>query len=258
MMHKLIVGTVLGIAMAMLPSSRADDQATSTAVIERHLKAVGGEEKLAKIKAATWKDKGKFFGLGDEGIDYTAETSALGTTKRKMSIQGEVANEKFSVVIVVSGDKGWTKTEDEVEDMDKEELDEQKEQMFADWTAFINPSALKTDAFKLSPLGEIKIEDRPMIGVKATAKGRRDMNLYFDKETGLLRKTEWQVKDTDGNVGGGEVQQEVLLSEYKDFDGVKVATKVSVKWAGKPYVESEQSDFQFHDKLDDAVFAKPD
>ncbi len=80
----------------------------------------------------------------------------------------------------MNGDQGWTKTDDEVEDMDKENVDEQKEQLFADWTAFINPVALKTDAFKLAPLGETKVEDRTLVGVRASAKGRRDMNLYFD------------------------------------------------------------------------------
>jgi hypothetical protein len=255
-----LIGTLLFVSLTFTlnSNSRADDQAAAKEIIAKAIKAQGGEEKLAKIKAITFKDKGKYFGLGEEGIDYTSETSFSGPTKRKIAVEGEIEQEKFTMTILVNGDKGWNKTDDEVEEMEKEELDEHIEQMWADWNVFINPVALKSDAFKLSSLGEMKVEDKAVVGVKASCKGHRDLNLYFDKETGLLRKTEWQVKDIDGTAGGGEVQQEVFLSDYKDFNGVKVATKTVTKWAGKPYVESEISEFQVVEKLDDSVFAKPE
>ena len=51
-------------------AARAEEKADSKAVIEKAIKAAGGEEKLAKFKAATFKMKGKWYGMGD-GIDYT-------------------------------------------------------------------------------------------------------------------------------------------------------------------------------------------
>jgi hypothetical protein len=181
MFRMFLALVALGGVAGLTTQDRADDDAAAKASVEKHIKAIGGEEKLAKVKAATWQDTGKFFGLGEAGIEYTGDTNVSGPTKRRLTVQGEIDNEKFTMLIIVGGDKGWTKTGDEVEEMDKEELDEQKEQMFADWAVFVNPAVLKTDAFKLSPLGEIKVEDRPLVGVKASSKGHRDLNLYFDK-----------------------------------------------------------------------------
>jgi hypothetical protein len=258
-MSRIFTGfLILGLSALLSSNGRADDNAPAKAVIEKAIKAVGGEEKLSKIKAATWKDNGKFYGFGEDGIDFTSSTTSLGTTKRAMAIEGSVAGEKFDVRIIVSDKGGWTKTGDEVEEMDDEELTEQRQQMFADWHAFINPLALKSEKFKVTPLGDMKIEGRDTVGVRVTCKGQKDMNLYYDKETGLLAKTEWQVKDTDGLVGGGEVQQEAWVSDYKEFNGIKLPTKSVVKWAGKKYVESESSDYQLVEKLEGDPFVKPE
>jgi hypothetical protein len=39
---------------------RADDQSAAEALIDKAVQAMGGETKLAKLRAATWKAKGTF------------------------------------------------------------------------------------------------------------------------------------------------------------------------------------------------------
>src|SRR5262249_9165742 len=62
----------VALAVAAAGAARADDQADLRKVIDKAIKAMGGEEKLAKYKAETFKMKGKFYGMG-EGIDYTGQ-----------------------------------------------------------------------------------------------------------------------------------------------------------------------------------------
>ena len=131
------------------------------------------------------------------------------------------------------------------------ELAEAKEEAYGEWVATLLP--LMDKAFTLAPLGEIRVDQRPAAGVKVSRVGRRDVNLYFDKATGLLVKIEARVKDDDGQ----EVTEETFLSDYRDVQGTKQAMKTTVKRDGKPYLESEVTECRLAEKLDDGVFAKP-
>jgi hypothetical protein len=237
--------------------ARADDQADAKAIIDKAIKAMGDEAKLTKYQGATWKGKGKFYGLGGEGLDYTGDWAFQGASKYRVVIDLDVMGQKVQQTIVVNGDKGWVKLNNDTKEMDKEMLAEQQEQMFANWHAFSMPAALKGKQFELSTLGETEIDKRKAVGVRAASKGHRDLNLYFDKETGLPIKDEWRVKDVQGLAGGKEVTQEVYLSDYKDVQGFKMPMKVVLKWDGKPYVDAELSDYKMEEKLDDDLFAKP-
>jgi hypothetical protein len=253
-LHPIIVaGVILGIT----GSSRADDPAEARAVLDKAIKALGGEAKLGKIKAATWKGKGKFYGLGGEGIDYTGDWSFQGTRQFRVVLEIVVNGQNIKQTIVLNGDKGWIKINDTVMDMDKEMLTEQQEQLHANWAAYVMPLALADKSFNLSLIGKMEIDKRPAIGIRAASKGHRDLNLYYDQETGLLVKGEWRVKDVQGLQGGKEVTQEVFVSDYKDTEGIKVAQKVIIKWDGKLYVDALMNDLQFEEQLGEEVFAKP-
>ena len=89
---------------------------------------------------------------------------------------------------------------------------------------------------------------------KVSSKGHRDVDLYFDKATSVLVKTETRVKD-DGS--GQEVTEENFPSEYKDVQGVKHAMKFVVKRDGKLFLEGEATDCTLSEKLAADVFAKP-
>src|SRR5207248_11447730 len=103
------------------------------------------------------------------------------------------------------------------------------EQGYAGWVATLLP--LKDKAFTLTTIGEVEVEKRPALGVKVSSKGHRDVDLYFDKESGLLVKTETRLKDE----GGQEVMAETFLRDYKDVEGTKHAMKFAVHRDGKLY-----------------------
>ena len=244
---------VAAVALTLAPlSARADDAADARAVVEKAIKAHGGQENLAKFKGSAVTFKGTFHGMGD-GIPMSGTVTSFGADKQKVDIVVEAGGQKIPVVIVLAGDKGWTKAADQLTEMDKDKVAEAKEQAYAAWVATLAPLADK-EKFKLSTTGEFDVGKKKAVGVKVSSKGHRDVDLYFDKETGLLVKTETRVKD---DATGNEMTEEGFPSDYKDFQGTKQATKFTVNRDGKLYMEGEASDVQLLEKADEGTFAKP-
>jgi hypothetical protein len=230
---------------------RADDQAELKALVDKAIKVTGGEEKLAKYKAATWKAKGTFHGMG-MAIPFTGDWAVQWPDQFRVAIVIEIDNMKFTFATVLSGDKGWRKLQDDVQELDKEQLADQKEERHAAYLTTLLP--LKSKDVTLSSLGESKVNDKPALGIKVAQKGYRDVNLFFDKASHLLVKTESRVKD---DMTGQEVNQEAFYSDYKEAEGIKHPTKVVLKREGKVFVEAESSEYKVMEKLDRKVFDKP-
>jgi hypothetical protein len=233
------------------PVSAADGDAR--AAVEKAVKAVGGLDRLARFPAMTWKGKGKFYGLGEE-VEFSAESAAAMADRMRSDINFEVKAMKIQYVMAVNGDKGWSKADGAVVDMDAETLAEEKANLYASWVARVWP-LLKDPAFQLTPLGESKVGDRAVVGVKVSRKDRRDVSLFFDKDTGLLLKCEVRARDVGG--GGNEFAQETLYGDYQETDGVKWPRKVTINRDGRRFVEIEVQERKLLEKLDDKVFAKP-
>jgi hypothetical protein len=237
--------------LGVFGTARADDQADLKKVIDKAIQAVGGEAKLAKFNALTFKGKGKFYGMG-EGIDYTGEWSVQQPDKLRFQFD---SGGNFTLVRVVNGDKIWMKIagQEAMAVDDKDEIAEAKEAAYAGWVATLLP--LKDKGFTFAALGEVKVDDKPAVGVRVSHQGHRDVNLFFDKNKGWLVKTETVVKDLMG--GGGEVTQETLFSEYKEVNGTQRFLKIVINRAGKKFVDADISEIEPKEKLDDSVFGKP-
>ncbi len=244
------------LAVAAGGAARADDQADLRKVIDKAIKAMGGEEKLAKYKAETFKMKGKYYGMG-EGIDYTGEFQVQEPDKFRVQIDGDINGMKVNFFTqVVNGDKVWEKSagEEAKEVTDKDELAEVKEERNARKAESLLP-LIKDKAYQLASLGDVKVNDKPAVGIRVAHKGFRDVNLFFDKDSGLPVKVERVVKSKEA--GGKEETQEELLSDYKDKDGIMHPMKLVINRDGKKYVDGEITEIERKEKIDDAVFAKP-
>jgi hypothetical protein len=246
-----IVCLAAALAVVTAGAARAEEKKDDAkALIEKAIKAAGGEAKLAKFNAVTFKGKGKFYGMGD-GVDYTGEWSVQKPDKMRV----EIKSGDFTFTQVVNGDKVWRKIGDNAEEVtDKDAVKEAKENMYAEGVASLLP-LVKDKGYEFAALGEVKVADKPAVGVRVSHKGHRDVNLFFDKDSGLLVKSEATVKDE--MTGGKEETQETLYSDYKEIGGAKHATKVVINRDGKKYIDAEMSDYEPKEKLDDKVFEKP-
>jgi hypothetical protein len=244
-----VVSLLLGAVRAV----QSGDEGNARAIIDKAIKASGGEANLSKQKAFIIKGTGTFYGLG-EGLPFTGEWSMRLPNQMRATIESKANGQAFRMVRVLNADKGWIKINDDVANaMSKDELDEEREELYGDLVATLVP--LKDKAFKLGALGEVKVEGRDAVGVRVSRKDHRDVSLFFDKDSGLLVRTENRVKDVEN--GGKELTQEALMSDFRTVEGVKHAMKTLIKRDGKRFVEVEWTDFRLVDKLDDSVFAMP-
>jgi hypothetical protein len=108
---------------------------------------------------------------------------------------------------------------------------------------------LKDPANSVSWAGETKVGDRAAMCIwivnKVPKEGKKQ-KWYFDKEHGLILKTET-----------AELDRETVRSDYKLFNGVSFPLKLTTKVKGQVSGVWEVSQLEIVDKLDATVFEKP-
>lgn len=236
---------ILGMLFALSGPARSGEDKDARAIIDKAIKAVGGEAKLAKLKAMTWKEKGTYYGMGD-GLPYKGIYAVQWPGQFRMEIEGVFT-------IVLNNDKGWTEAGGTVTEMTKEQVALQMQSQRAGWIASLVPLAEKE--FKLKSLGEAQVGKKTANVVQVSHKDYPDVKLYFSKETGLLVKSEFRTKAPEMQLK--EVTQSAYYSDHRDVDGLKMPFKLEVKHDDKIFVEAEMSDVKLPGKLDAKVFAKP-
>src|SRR5947209_11610923 len=95
----------------------AEDEAK--AIVDKAIKALGGEEKLSKVKVATWKGKGKI-NFGGSDSEFTNQLIVQGLDHSRSEFESEIMGNKFKAVTVLAGDKGWRKVGDMEMELDKD------------------------------------------------------------------------------------------------------------------------------------------
>jgi hypothetical protein len=249
----------------------AQDEAVKSQ-IANVLKAHGGEEKLRNLKTFTMRVKISstsqtqefhfFIQHPDQARGEMKFDKFMGfQTPQGTIVQNLTESHKF--VVVRNGEKRWQKVNDG-------EATEGGGPAEESWK-FIGPRAmlrLKDPAMKVSLLGERMAGDTAAIlGDRAAicvGLARRDgekfvplypligmqvneVRLYFDKDTGLLLKEEWDY---------GSTPFENFFTDYKVFNGIPVAQKIVQRTEGAVTYRTEV-EFNIVDKLDANLFQKP-
>jgi hypothetical protein len=246
---RTILTLAFAVALLVPAAGRADEQADVQKIIDKAIQAHG--EKAGKGKASVFKMKGKIHVAGQD-FDYTGEFKTQQPNQTRMDLTLDVGGQTVEFVQALNGDKGWKSAAGNVEDLNKDELHEAKENAYANYVSRLRP--LKEKGYKLSALGEKKVGERAAVGIKVAHEGHSDISMYFDKEKALLLATERRVKDP---MTGQELTQETIFADYKPVDGVQQPHKMTINRDGKPYVEGEISDFKHLDEIDGSTFAKP-
>jgi hypothetical protein len=234
------------LALVMFGTARADDQ-DAKSIVDKAIKALGGEEKLAKVAAYSWKSEGTVNFNGNEN-DFNSHVTVKGLDH----FRRESGNDNFHIVVVLAGDKGWRKFGDDFNELEGDALANEKRGVYLQVIP-ITMVALKEKGFKYETAGEEKVGDKPALILKITGPDGKDFTLSLDKESGVPVKQVARVRGFQGQ----ETTSETTFDDYKDFDGIKKATKIEVKRDGETFQKMKVTDFKVLDKVEPETFTEP-
>jgi hypothetical protein len=240
---------VLVLVAGVWTPARGDDKDTS-AILDRAIKALGGEEKLGKVRAASWKTKGTINIMNNDN-DITTRTVVRGLDHYRLDFEGDFGGNKVEGATVVAGDKGWRKIGADTTELDKEGVANEKRTAYLSVIP-LTVLPLKGKDFKVEPAGEEKVGGKAAVGVKVTPADGKEFRLYFDKESGLPVKL---VARVAGFMG--EFLEERTYGDYKEMAGIRKATKYTATRDGAKYLDLQLTDFEVLDKVDPKTFTEP-
>jgi hypothetical protein len=249
-MRKLAVLSVAGFLCLSL-ALNAGQQDDIKALVKKAIKAQGGAKNLAKQKGLHAKASGTLDFMNN--LKITTETFYQDPDKFKNVVEVEINNMNVSVIQVFNGKKFWINAMGKtIELKDKKDIAELKETLYAD--NLTNLVGLMDKGVTLAPLGEVKVKDKAAIGIRASSKGHRDVNLYFDKKTHMLVKSEARTVDFQTKQ---EVSQEKYYSDYKEVGGVQQPGKLIIHQDGKRHITLDITSVTYVERHEDSVFAEP-
>jgi hypothetical protein len=247
---------LLGIAFwAILTSGlgtsiQADDE-IAKATLDKAIKALGGEEKLAKVEAFTWKSKGKFIINGNHH-NFKSHVTVQGLDQYRSEFEGEFNGNTVKGVTVLKGGKGWRKFGDQLTEMNEDQVANEKRSIYL----MVIPTTLvtlKDKKFEIGTVSEEKVGDKQAIGIKGKGPDGKDFTIYFDKESGVPIKLVARMTGFTGE----DFTMETSFANYKDFEGIQKATKIESKRDGEKFLEAELTEYKVVDKVDASTFDQP-
>lgn len=221
------------------PATSNADLPAAEAVIAKYIKALGGEEAIRRHTSRT--DKG---------------TVTMGGVSGDMVIQSAAPNRKVSVFTAAGvgtiregfdGAKGWRLSPQGNAMLEGEALADR-----ARTSDFYGPLNLLKD-YTVRVIGQEPIDGRPAhrLGlIHKQTPGGPEQFMLFDAESGLLVK-----RIAERQSAAGPIVIETVISDYKEFDGVKVATKIAAGFMGQQQIMTIDS-VEF-DNVPDSAFDIP-
>jgi hypothetical protein len=250
-MRTLMISTgMVALLLGGAGGATAQEEA-ARAILERAVKAHGGAEALGRLKAERIKFKGSLV-LRGHSVPFTDETTVQLPSQYKHVIETNDGVDKHTILQLINGDKIHIAIDGKAISPDAALRSEIRTGIELRRAQRLLP-LLEDKSYQLAPLDELKVNDRPALGVRVTGRGRKEMRLYFDKELGLLVRAEFPLEDGKGK----QVRQHFFFGDYKDFNGYRRYTKVKVYRDGKQVMEAELLEAKTFDKIDDSEFAQP-
>jgi hypothetical protein len=246
---------LLSLLLLAAPSAFAQDASaampSAREVIDRHAKACNLTEVLAQKHSMHVLGK---FSMAAMGIEGTAEIWSAKPAMRKTSM---VMGNFGQMVTGYDGKVAWM-THPMVGARIAKGTELLQSRLEADWNAALKTGgqyeSLRTvgrESFEGKECWKVEVVAKPLEGMdpQATLEARTSFE-YYEIEGGLLIGTKGK---QESDLGSGPFTQ--IFSDYKDFGGMRMATKTTVRQSGQEIVL--QLDSVEFDTLDEAFFKLP-
>jgi hypothetical protein len=217
---------------------------SAASILDRYVNAIGGSERLTKLRSFT--AKGTYQGYGDAD-KRPVEMYAKAPAQRATIVHGPDGDSSM----IYGGGAAWLAapiTERPVPVQALAAGDLQAARLEAELTF---PARIK-QAFTTWRVGPpYMIDDRDVYVVQGSGAGRGMATFYFDKESGLLVRL---VRYADSPVG--RIPMQTDYADYRDVAGVKLPFKWTSTWLDGRYT-IELTDVRPNTAISAATFGKP-
>jgi hypothetical protein len=237
-----------GLLCLGLVAARAQSQAQT--ILEQAIAAHGGEKNLTNLKAGYLQSQGTAYLPGPVSISNLTVYQLPDRLKQIQEINGPT--QKLRLVTGFAQGKAWMTINGQNREVDKKILTEIGEALHL--LRVNRLVALREKPFRLSPLPEVKVNNRSAQGLRVSLAGHRDVDLYFDRETHLLVSLAHRVPDVRS---GNEVTEVRLYSDYHSVNGLQEPKKVIIWRDGQKFLEGEVTEAQILEKVDTKIFENP-
>lgn len=224
-------------------SAKGQADPKAHAVIDRYIKAIGGEEALKKIETRVAKGE---MAMPAQGLSITITMSQK--APNKVLVEQSIAG-LMDATQAFNGTKGWSKDSllgfRELEGAELEQLKRESN--------IRRELNLKKDYPVMKLLPDEEIDGRKMRVIEAEDEDGRQERWHFDAETNLLAKMKSKV-----SLGAqGEIEVTIVTKDYQEFDGVQIPMTSEIKnpaFSATMKLKSVEHDVP----LDDKMFEAPD
>ena len=214
-------------------------------VIEKYLKAIGGEQKAAALTSIVGKGTFQTYGIPTKyAMDFYAKAPA-----QKSLVVHNLAD--ADLIDTFDGREAWVSESTQLAPFKIMERTGGEVDGMKLTASLMFPAQIKKLLTEWRVGSPANFDDRDFTMVQGTINGKFPVNLYFDDETGLLART---VTFADSPVGLTPMQ--VDYSDYKALDGLKVPYKMIVTWLdGKSIIIF--TDIKANAPVEASRFARP-
>lgn len=241
----------LAAVLFLQPTSRGQSSDEAKAIVKRGIKAMGEDKEPQNTKGLKIVSKGTLEIMG-MSVPIDSSLTILHPGKFREAADLNINNMKISVATVFDGKIAWIEIGGKTMKLDGKILDEIK-----DVGRLLQVAKLKsllTEKYDLSVIGEVKVNEKPAVGIRVSSKGAKDISLFFDKQSGVIAKMERQGFDTTSMQ---EVQEDRIIKSYKDKDGRKIPRQVTILHDGNKFLDLEISEYEPLENVDPALFEMP-
>ena len=245
-MRRSCAALALGLLADLL--APAQDPGEARIVVDRAIDAVGGTQKLSGLTGGVWKTNGTVRGKASKA-EFHGELPG----KFRIDSTRVVDGPPVKMSRIVDGDKGWIVEGDKTTPMTPAEIAGVRSSFYHKQAA-TTLIPLTEKGVQLAVMAKLVLPGGPATQIRVTRAGYPDLLMTFDDKSGLLVKSEMTDKDPKAN---GDRKVEIEWNEYKEFDGVKMASRSKTYHDGKLFIDTEITDFKRASGLPGTTFAPP-
>jgi len=235
------------LVVLLCSAPRAVGEEDAGDIIKKSIAAIGGAEKIDKFKGLKSSARGSAQ-LSGIAAEFTSETTIALPDRIKLVAKYQVLGSTFTMEQTAIGDKVTLTVNGNPTPLSESQKAELKLAFVRTEIVRLTP-LLADKQFTLKALGESKMAGKEYVGVSVSGRGVADVRLYFDKSTSLLSHYE-----TRSKVGTKEMKRVTRLSDYKEMQGLKRPTRMTVTLDGKETMNVTVQEEKLFEKLDETEF----